>query len=169
MGICFCLHLMSRIKITSFGSFLVQTKWGNTLTHHHHNPLQTMVPAVTSEMQCENTKLESLPHWKAQTLGAGWAEHFFLMDVQQNLDSENTLYHIWVLKWRFNFSIAVPFIIYNATQNTDEEDLIAFPHVRRMQRQECKDKLNWRGDFIFINLISFFCNAIQPTVQYKIC
>lgn len=68
MGICICLHLMSRIKITSFGSFLVQVKWGNTLTHDHHNPLQTMVPSVTPEMQCKNTKLESFPtgklrHW----------------------------------------------------------------------------------------------------------
>lgn len=158
---------MSRIKTTSFGSFLVQTKWGNTLTHHHHNSFQTMVPAITPEMQSKTTKLESLP--TGNTGGRMSRALFLLMDVQQNLDSEKTLYHILVLRWRFNFSIAVPFIIYNTTQNIDEVDLIAFLHMRRMQRQGCKEKLNCRGDFMFFNLISFFCNAIHPTVQHKIC
>lgn len=57
---------MSRIKITSFGRVLAQIKWGNTLAHHHHNPLQTMVPAVTPEMQCKNWKAcptGKLRHW----------------------------------------------------------------------------------------------------------
>lgn len=88
-----------------------------------------------------------------------------MMDVQQNLDSEKTLYDILVLRWRFNFSIAVHFIICNATQNTNEEDPIAFLHVRRMLRQGSKGKLNCRADFMIINLNSFFCNAIHPTIQ----